>query len=315
MFLLKSILNMELIGMKLSRREIMKNKVSSVMTVSVFTNIFLAIAKMVTGFLFKSGALISDGIHSFSDLITDIFAIIGSTLAQKPADDKHPYGHGKIEYLTSLIIGIIIIIIGVEVIYNAFTREAIIPSIIVVIVSFVTIIAKLLLSNYIIHQGMKLNNNILIASGKESRTDVISSIIVLISTLFMQLGNYSRIFTYSDMIASVIVGLFILNVGYKVLKENVSIVLGEQETDRKYVAHIRHIIKKTPGVVSITSLVIMKFGPKSSLTLTILMDGNMSLMEAHKTADQIEDKIRKYSENIAYINIHIEPYQKLINSN
>lgn len=290
----------------------MKKTVTSVMVTSVITNIFLAAIKVITGFIFKSGALISDGIHSLSDLVTDLVAIVGSHLARKPADEEHPYGHGKIEYLTSLIIGIVIMIVGVEVIYQAFKRNIVIPSIIVALVSLITIILKYLLSRYIIRQGKKMHNQILIASGNESKSDVISSIIVLASALFMQLSSVNKIFIYSDMLASIIVGIFILHIGYTVLKDNVSIVLGEQETDRKYVAHIRRIIKETKGVMGITSLVIMKFGPKSSLTLTISMDGNMSLMDAHKTADIIEDKIRKYSEAIAYINIHIEPYQKLI---
>lgn len=285
----------------------MKNKVSSVMMTSVITNVFLAIIKVVTGIILGSGALISDGIHSFSDLITDVIAIVGSKLARKPADDKHPYGHGKIEYLTSLIIGIVIIIVGVEVIYQAFMRKIVIPSIMVAFVSLMTIILKLLLSNYIIHQGRKMNNQILIASGSESRSDVISSIVVLISAILMQLSSVSEIFSYADLVASIIVGLFILHIGYTVLRDNASIVLGEQETDRHYVTKIRKIINDTAGVIAINSLVIMKFGPKSSLTLTIVMDGDMSLREAHQTADLIEDKIRQYSEAIEYINIHIEP--------
>ncbi len=288
----------------------MKNKISSVMIVSVVTNLFLAIFKVITGFLFSSGALLSDGIHSLSDLITDVIAIIGNYLALKPADDKHPYGHGKIEYLTSLIIGILIIAVGIEVIYHAAKKDIVIPSVMVILVSFITIILKLLLSNYIIYQGKKLNNNILMASGKESRTDVISSIVVLISAIMMQLGGISKNFLYADLVASIIVGLFILHIGIKVIRENASIVLGEQETDRDYIKKIRRIIKDTDGVLEINSLIIMKFGHKSSLTLTIVMDGDMKLIDVHKTADIIEDKIREYSEAIEYINIHVEPYQK-----
>lgn len=285
----------------------MKNKVSSVMIYSVLTNIFLATIKVISGIIFSSGALISDGIHSFSDLVTDIVAIVGNYLARKPADKEHPYGHGKIEYLTSLIIGIVIIIVGFEVIYNSFKKEIVVPSILVAIISFITIIAKMLLSNYIIHQGRKMNNNILVASGEESRMDVISSIVVLVSALLMQLGSISKVFEYSDLVASIIVGIFILHTGLNILKDNVSVVLGEQETDRTYLNKIKKMIRKTDGVVGIKSLVIMKFGHKSSLTLTILMDGKTTIDEAHKIADLIEDKIRNYSEKIEFINIHIEP--------
>ncbi len=289
----------------------MKNKVSSVMIYSVLTNIFLATIKVISGIIFSSGALISDGIHSFSDLVTDIVAIVGNHLARKPADKEHPYGHGKIEYLTSLIIGIVIIIVGFEVIYNSFKKEIVVPSILVAIISFITIIAKMLLSNYIIHQGRKMNNNILVASGEESRMDVISSIVVLVSALLMQLGSISKVFEYSDLVASIIVGIFILHTGLNILKDNVSVVLGEQETDRTYLNKIKKMIRKTDGVIGIKSLVIMKFGHKSSLTLTILMDGKTTIDEAHEIADLIEDKIRSYSEKIEFINIHIEPAKVL----
>lgn len=288
----------------------MKSKVSSVMMSSVLTNIFLATIKVITGIIFSSGALISDGIHSFSDLVTDVVAIVGNYLARKPADKEHPYGHGKIEYLTSLIIGIVIIVVGFEVIYNSFKREIVVPSILVAVISLMTIIAKILLSNYIIRQGKKMNNNILVASGEESRMDVISSIVVLISALLMQLGSISKIFEYSDLVASVIVGIFILHTGLNILRDNVSVVLGQQETDRNYLNKIKKMIRKTDGVLGIKSLIIMKFGHKSSLTLTILMDGQTTIEEAHKIADLIEDKIRSYSEKIEFINIHIEPAKK-----
>ncbi len=288
----------------------MEKKITSVMIVSVITNIFLALIKICTGIIYTSGALISDGVHSFSDLITDAVAIIGGRMAMKPADREHPYGHGRIEYLTSLIIGIVIVGVGVGVIYNALGHNIVVPSILVAVISFITIIAKLLLSSYIIHQGKKLNNNILIASGHESRTDVISSIVVLISALLMQLGSVHKYFLYADIIASIIVGLFIIKVGYSVLKENASTVLGEQETDYAYINGLKDVIKRTSGVIKIKDLVLMKYGHQSSLDLTVIMDGDLSLKEAHHIADLLESKIKEYNATIAFINIHAEPLEK-----
>lgn len=285
----------------------MKNNVSRVMIVSVVTNTVLALIKVIAGILLTSTALISDGIHSFSDLLTDVVAIVGGYLSLKPADKKHPYGHGKIEYLTSLIIGILIMIVSFKVIYDSFTSEVHIPSILVAIVSIITIIAKILLSNFIIYKGKKYNNNILIASGRESRMDVLSSIVVLISAICMQLDFISNIFLYSDIIGGIIVGLFIFKAGFETIRENASVVLGEQETDRKYVSDIKRIIKKTEGVVGVKSLVLMKYGHKSNLNLTITMDGKTTIYDAHKITDIIEEKVKEYSEIIEYINIHIEP--------
>ena len=250
------------------RGDIIKN-VSHIMCISIVTNIFLALIKIVTGILFQSGALLSDGIHSLSDLFTDFVAIIGNLLARKPADLEHPYGHGKIEYITSLIIGIIIFIVGVKVIDSSIHSSIVIPNTILLIVSLITISAKLLLSNYIIRQGINLNNNILIASGKESRMDVISSLVVFISIVFMQLSNISSIFKYSDKIASIIVGLFIIKTSIEILKDNVSVVLGKQETNIEYINSIKNIIKGVKGVIDIKSLIIMKYGISSTLTLVI----------------------------------------------
>ena len=129
------------------------NYVTKTMIISVFTNIFLAVVKIVFGFLAHSSALIADGIHSFSDLSTDFFAILGNYLARKPADKEHPFGHGKIEYLTSIIIGTLVLIVGLGVIYNAANSEVTIPSAVVIVVTVITIILKYLLSMYVIKKG------------------------------------------------------------------------------------------------------------------------------------------------------------------
>lgn len=277
------------------------------MSVSVVTNIVLALIKIITGVLFQSGALLSDGIHSLSDLFTDVVAIGGNVLARKPADLEHPYGHGKIEYITSLIIGVVVFIVGIGVIERSIHSKIVIPSMLLLIVSFITIIAKLLLSSYIINQGKKLNNNILIASGKESRMDVISSLIVFISIICMQLNSVSSIFKYSDKVASIIVGLFIIKTSIEILKDNISVVLGKQETNSEYLNNIKELIKSVNGVIDIKSLIIMKYGYKSTLTLVITMDGNTTITKSHEITDEIESIITKNNNNIEYINIHIEP--------
>lgn len=108
------------------------HKVTKVLLVSSITNIFLSIIKVTFGFIGKSKALIADGIHSFSDLATDLIAIFGSFLSLKPADKEHPFGHGKVEYITSLIIAIIIIILGLGLINNAFNKDITIPNLLIV---------------------------------------------------------------------------------------------------------------------------------------------------------------------------------------
>jgi len=288
--------------------------VTKTMIISFFTNIFLAIAKVMVGIFASSSALIADGIHSFSDLSTDFFALIGNYFARKPADKEHPFGHGKIEYLTSIIIGCLVIIVGFGVIYKSTGNEVIIPNKIVILVTLITIIIKYLLSGYIIKKGRKYQNNILIASGKESRTDVISSFFVLISSILVQFSDKIKFLKYSDIVATIIVGLFIIRTGFLIVKENFSVILGEQENDKKYLAKLKKIILKNKSVFSIRSMIILKFGHRVTLDLVILMDGDISLRESHKIVDEIEEEIKEYDERIEHINIHMEPNMKLTNN-
>ena len=283
------------------------NYVTKTMIISVFTNIFLAIVKIVFGFLAHSSALIADGIHSFSDLSTDFFAILGNYLARKPADKEHPFGHGKIEYLTSIIIGTLVFIVGLGVIYQSTHNKVVIPNKIVIIVTLITIIAKYLLSSYIIKKGEKHRNNILVASGKESRTDVISSLFVLIASILVQFSDKVDFLKYFDIVASIIIGMFIVRTGFLIVKENVSVILGEQENNKEYLAELKNIILDNDIVFSVRSMIILKFGHIVTLDLIILMDGDKSLRECHDVVDEIEEKIKSYDEKIEHINIHMEP--------
>lgn len=286
-----------------------KSMVSKVMFVSVFTNIFLAVLKIISGVIFSSVALVADGIHSFSDLITDFFAIIGSHFAQKPADLEHPFGHGNLEYLTSLGIGLMVLVVGISVIYNSITGSLQVPNTIVILVSMFTIITKLLLSTYILNKGKKYHNSILLSSGKESRSDVISSIVVLISSILIQFSDEVPAFLYAEKVAAIIVGLFIFFVGFGIIRDNVSILLGKQEENEDYMNRLKELVKKEAGILEVKNMVLLRYGPVSTLNLIVSMDGNISLTEAHKKADILEEKIKKFSHYIQYIHIHIEPVE------
>lgn len=282
-------------------------KVSSVMKLSFLVNLFLSLIKFMFGIIGKSSALVVDSIHSFSDLSTDVISIIGNKLANKPADSKHPYGHGKLEYLTSLFIGVVILFLGFSLISSSIKREIIVPESIVIFVSLFTIISKCCLSRYLIMCGKKYDNRILIASGRESSADVISSIVVLISSVCMQFSVSISILKYADIVASVIVGIFIVFTGFSLIKDNISVILGEQETDVEVLEKIRKIILSDENIIEIDNLVILKFGPYSSITCELKMDGNCLLKEAHDIVDEIENKIQKFDSKYQYITIHINP--------
>jgi len=282
-------------------------RVTNVIRISIITNFFLAIVKFIFGFIGKSSALIADGVHSFSDLSTDLVAFLGSKLASKPADEKHPFGHGKIEYLASLIIGVVVLFVGVSLIWNSVTQEVVVPSYYVIIVSLFTIIAKYILSSYLIKCGKKYDSNILIASGKESSTDVISSIVVLLAGVCVQFSDIISLLKYADITASIIVGLFIVHTGFSLMKENISVIIGEQVTDEESLNKIRKLIMSDKKVLKIDRLTVLKFGYFCSITCEVVMDGDLLLKDSHSVVDTIENKIKQMDEKYKYITIHINP--------
>ena len=281
-------------------------KITKVLLVSSITNIFLSIIKILFGFIGKCNALIADGIHSLSDLSTDFVAIFGNHLSLKPADKKHPFGHGKTEYITSVIIGIVIILLGLSLIYNIFNKEITIPNLLMILVSLFTIISKYILSSYIYKKGIEYSNNILIASGKESKADVYSSIFVLISIVLMQFSNELKILKYADMLSTVIIALFIIKTGFNILSDNIGILLEEQILDKEYINNIKNIITSFNEIVEIKDLYILRYGPYYKLVSNVIMK-DLSLTEAHKIIDEIEKKLKEKDDKIKYVFIHMEP--------
>jgi len=281
-------------------------QITKVLIKSFITNICLSLIKILSGIIGSSGALIADGFHSLSDTMTDVFCIIGNKWSSKPADEKHPYGHGKMEYITCIFIGIIITIMGASIIYSAFTSSVTIPTLFASIICLIVVLAKLLLSKYLLKKGEEYNSNILISSGKESFSDVISSSVVFISIIVSQLGE---IFVYADKIAMIIVGILILKIAYNIFKENFSGLLGEQITDDQYIKKIKKIILSEENVKKIDSLVILKYGRTYQITCEVGMDENIVLKKAHDTLEVIEEKLKKEDNNIKHIIIHINPYK------
>lgn len=285
-------------------------KVTKVLVKSLIVNILLTLTKFVFGIIYKSKVLVADGIHSLSDLATDIVSIYGSKLSLKPADTEHPYGHGKIEYLTSIVIGAVILALALSLLGNSLNAKTTITSNMVLYVTIFTILAKYLISRYILSKGVKYKSNLLIASGKESRSDVISSAIVIVTYFLSKLSSYSKIFLYSDTIGTFIIGLIILKTAYRILKENIVSILGEIEQDEEYLDKIREIILENSEVVNIEELNIIKYGHYYQANITINMDSDVTLEDACLVSDRIKKKLINKKTRISYAKISINPYME-----
>ncbi len=286
------------------------DRVTKVIITSFLTNIFLSIIQILAGIFGKAGAIVADGIHSLSDTATDIFALIGNKISRKPADYKHPLGHGKAEYITCFFISLVVLGMGFLVIYNAIFDHREIPNVYVALITILTIFFKYILSQFLLHKGKEYQSNILIASGSESFSDVLSSVVVLISVVLGQLGHIYPIFTYADAAAMLIVGFFILRIGFKLLKENISNLLDSSVTDPEYIDKVKNIINNYLEIKNIDNLIIIKEGPFYKMDIEVSMDKNMKLIDSHNIVEKIENDIKNFDNRVKHIIIHTNPSEK-----
>jgi len=283
------------------------NKIIKVMKKSFITNLILSIMKILVGLIGKSSALVADGFHSFSDLITDAVAIFGIKFSEKRANKKHPYGYGEAEYISSLLMGIIVIGLGIGIILNTANSKIEKPEIIVIIVSIFAILIKYVLLKYLIKKGKEYNDVVLVSSGEESKADEISAVIVLITSILSQYSDKVEFLKYADLVGSIIVGLLIIVTGFKIFKDSISMILGEQETNKEILDKIKYIVLEDDRVKKIEKLIVLKYGPYYKISLEICMDGNTKLNEAHIIKEKIENNLEKSKLNTRYIDLDINP--------
>lgn len=275
---------------------------------SLLVNILLVFLKMSVGFLGNFKALVADGIHSLSDLSTDVIALLGNRLAKRPADEEHPFGHGKVQYLTSILIGIIIMVLAFMLVFKAFNVGNMVASYAVFYVTIVTIILKYFLSRYILKMGYLHNDNILIASGKESRADVLSTLVVILAFWGAQFSKYNQLFIYSDFVGTIIVALFIFYTGYGILKENIISIIGARENDSNYLDNITKIILSDDRIVKIDELEVMKYGYYYQVNLALSLLPDYTIKEFADITKILKNKLINEKTKIAYIKVSVNPY-------
>lgn len=287
---------------------------TKVLLVSMLANIFLTGIKIIIGFIGNSKALIADGVHSLSDLSTDIIAIFGNRLSKKPADDNHPYGHGKINYLTSFVIGIFIVLMGFALFKNSFNTSLLVPSKITILVVIITIIVKYMVSSLLISVGKKQNNSILIASGKESFGDVFSSILVLVSLVFSQFSDKVYIFKYTDMIGSIIISIIIIIMGVKILIENFSSLIGQMELSHYRINEVLNFLNDRNYDVVIGDILLLKYGTYYRAVIKVSVPSNWTVKKLKMTNNSIENDLLNSDFNIKYVNIDIDILKGSVNN-
>lgn len=273
----------------------------------IFTNVVLFIIKLIIGIFAGSMAIISDAINNLTDLISCFVSLIGFKLANKPADDDHPYGHERLEYITGMIVSFIIIAVGIVLCYTSIKsliNKDIDPTFTIAsfIILGVAIIGKILLGLFYNGIGNAINSVAIKASRQDSFNDAISTAVVLAATI---VKFFVPSLWWLDPALSIAISLFILYSGIKLVGETVSPLIG-LTPDSEFVKSITKGILSYNKILGIHDIICHSYGPnRIFMTLHAEVDGYSNIMEIHDTIDNIEMEIgKKYGVEIT---IHMDP--------
>ncbi len=285
------------------------DKTTRTLLVSIIVNMALVISKLIIGFLGSSRALIANGIHSLTDMITDIIAIVGNNLSRKPADTRHPYGYGQIEYVTNIIMGLTILILGVTQIFSAFSSNIDMPSNIIIYVSIIAMVVKYTLSRYITLKGKKYKSGLLIVSGFESKADALTTLFVIISALLSKLTVYNELYKYSDNVCTFVIGLYISYVSLKILKENAFDLIDKVEDNQELINKIKKKILKNIEIKDVTSLSLIKYGTYYTANVEIALNKNTKLKDIEAINKKLEKQLVNRRTRISYLVLSTKVYE------
>ncbi len=290
-----------------------EKKAARVTWVGFFINLVLSAAKIAAGVVGRSSAMIADGIHSLSDFVTDFIVIVFIKISSKNEDSDHPYGHGKYETFATMLISFALFIVAIGIFYSGSVKIYEVlngrvierPTYLALVMAAVSIVVKEGLYWYTIIVGRKINSPAVIANGWHHRSDAFSSIGTLIGISgAMFLGERWRIL---DPITSVIVGLFIVGVAYKLARPSIQELL-EGSLPKEVEQNIAEKIQQTPGVIAFHHLRTRKNGNIFIIDMHIKVDPASSIVEAHDIATHVENRLKAAFGRRTRVNIHIEPY-------
>ena len=282
------------------------NKEQKALLVSMLDNLVVSLMKVLGGIYSKSNSLIADGFHTFSDFITDIVAMIGSKISKRRANKKYPFGFGRVEYITSIFIGVTILILGVYITISSFTKKPTTPASISTFIIIIAILLKLISTRYLMNQGTKYHSQILITSSKESFTDVYSSIGVLVIIVLSQFQGIIPVLKYTDILGSFLLGLLIIKTSYDLLKDNIISLIGKSEENDKLKAVVEKIVNAKENI-RFKKVNFIKNGSYYLANIDIECLENIRVNELLKKEKSTKKEIKTCCKKIKYIDINIVP--------
>ncbi len=276
-----------------------------VAVVSGLVNALMSVAQVVTGLLAGSAALVADGVHSASDLLSDVLVWFAARHAAQAPDKDHPYGHGRFETAATLGLGILLVLVALGIVWNGFELllepERPTPGQIALLVAAVGIVAKESLYWYTIAVAKRLKSEMLRANAWHHRSDAISSVVVLIGVGAAVMG-----FVYMDAVAAILVGLMVAKIGwdlgFSAMTELVDTALDEQE-----VAEASRVIMGIDGVRSVHMLRTRRHGAEASADVHVQVAPRLSVSEGHMISQAVEDRLKDKVASITDVTVHIDP--------
>ncbi len=281
------------------------NKVSFA---TITGNVLLSIFKLLAGIIAHSNAMISDAIHSASDVFSTIIVLIGIKLSSKNPDKEHPYGHERLECVAAVVLSVILLITGLGIgmealktILHGDYRNLQVPGILALVASIVSIAVKEGMYRYTRYYAKKIDSSALLADAWHHRSDAISSIGALVGIAGARLG-----YPIMDSLASFVIFIFIVKAAYDIFKDAIDKMV-DHSCDESTETKLRDCVRKNENVLGIDLLQTRIFGNKIYVDVEIAVDGTMSLQEAHGIAEAVHDSIEKNFSKVKHIMVHVNP--------
>jgi len=281
-------------------------EVRKVTLIGSVVDLLLGVAKILVGWLAHSQALIADGLHSLSDLATDFVVLYAAKHSHREADEDHPYGHGRIETLTTVGLGITLIVVAFGIGYDATRRMnepdlLLAPGMLALGVAFVSVIAKEIIYRYTRNAAVKLRSNMLMANAWHSRSDAISSIVVVIGVGGAMLG-----YPYLDAVAAIAVAVMIAKIGFDLVRASTKELI-DTALEPEVVDAIRKEISRVEGVRALHMLRSRRSGGDALVDLHVQVDPCISVSEGHQIGDTVRRRLLKQIDEVTDVTVHIDP--------
>ena len=278
---------------------------NTILIYSMFNNLVISTMKIIGGIILGLSSLLADGLHAFVDFVTDVISMIGIKFSKKKPTKHHPFGYGKIEYLTNLYIGVILLLLGIFIIVHSFTTKTVIPPVNLLGLLLIALGLKLaaILTMHIV--GERIHSQLLITSVEESKTDLYSSIGVFFITIILQFADKLPILKYVNTIGTILIGLYVVKTAIEIMAHNSMSLIGETTEDEETTSKINKYLKEFKDIED-TKIRLIKYGSYYKLELGLDVKSNMSLRRITNLENRVRNGIiRHRTLNVKYVSIYV----------